>query len=765
MSIQHANRGISKKDLSVYYDREWSKSFRGEPTTNLVFGDYDSFENAVNTNYYPAGLTATRSTDYAYFGTYSLRISRTTSAGDSFADMESYIQVLPSTTYTYSCYIYTTALVFSIDVLRPTFFSSAGVYVGEGVGGTITSADIGKWKRVSYTFTTPSNCTQLVARLNIAGNASYFPTTYYADGRQLEQKGYATPFVRSYQLQNNDIVPRREKDINWFKAYGTSGAGAAADNNVTFAINGNGTFVRLGYGQTFGDYTIKQSDVVYKYTLGTNGCHFHGNAIYMRAGEYGIFTCDYFISSDAVNPGTGGNDGTLLVTENYGGNAPSGGYGVSVPDLTKGVWRTATLFVGPAGAGGGTVAMFLYPGACGGRFATSGYLLMKNPTFTINTLKKPVTFKYPGVSFTPNLTNVTQAAYGDSRFTKSGATSWNNARIYSTEGYTTPCYISFYPNQNNLGLMIALNSDPGSGIDYSYLDYAWYTDSTGQAYIFENGSSVLTAGAYTSATLFEIIYDGTNVNYYMAGVLRRSVRRTATTALYLDSSFYTDGAQVYNLAFGPYVSGMLSDNAGLLDISGTGNNTGFANMSYNSDGFTFTAANSNYFNTGISTLPSNTQLTIDVWTKPASTTQQTTLVSKWGSSSQFNFSFLLFLNWFAQGNIYFLVGSANGDGYSIHSIPHNLSTSSFINYTIVYNNGLVSWYRNGVFIQTDTNGNAPLRSITTPITIGADYDTGSIDIAGRFYDGSIPNVKLYSRSLTADEVLQNFNSQRKTYAL
>lgn len=35
MSIQHANLGIIKKDLQLYYNREFSKSFRGEATTNL----------------------------------------------------------------------------------------------------------------------------------------------------------------------------------------------------------------------------------------------------------------------------------------------------------------------------------------------------------------------------------------------------------------------------------------------------------------------------------------------------------------------------------------------------------------------------------------------------------------------------------------------------------------------------------------------------------------------------------------------------------
>ena len=204
---------------------------------------------------------------------------------------------------------------------------------------------------------------------------------------------------------------------------------------------------------------------------------------------------------------------------------------------------------------------------------------------------------------------------------------------------------------------------------------------------------------------------------------------------------------------------------GLLDISGNNVNANLTNVAFDSAGYYFTTAGSNYINTGITTLPSNTQLTIDVWTKPTSTTQAKTLVSKWGSSGQSNFCFLLFLNWFAQGNIYFLVGNSAGTNYSTHSIPHNLSTSAYSNFTIVYDNGLVSWYRNGVFIQTDTNGNVPLKSVTTSITIGADYDGGNPDTLTRNYDGTIPNVRLYSRPLTAAEVLQNFNATRTTYGL
>jgi hypothetical protein len=209
----------------------------------------------------------------------------------------------------------------------------------------------------------------------------------------------------------------------------------------------------------------------------------------------------------------------------------------------------------------------------------------------------------------------------------------------------------------------------------------------------------------------------------------------------------------------------LTSGGGLLDISGNNVNANLTNVAFDSGGYYFTTAGNNYLNTGITTLPSNTQLTIDVWTKPTSTTQTKTLVSKWGSGSQSNYCFLLFLNWFAQGNIYFLVGNSAGTNYSTHGITHGLSTSSYINYTVTYDNGVIKMYKNGVLALSETSANTVFKSVTTAITIGADYDGGNPDTLTRHYDGIIPNVKLYSKPLSDVEVLQNFNATRATYGL
>ena len=384
------------------------------------------------------------------------------------------------------------------------------------------------------------------------------------------------------------------------------------------------------------------------------------------------------------------------------------------------------------------------------------------------------------VLWTPNLVNVTSTS-GHTTITR-GATNnndWTQSRIFSSEGISGPCYVSFKASQVSSPIMIGLNSDPSTGINYTNLDYAWYASwdapsPNTPAFIYENGTGITPASnIYSTSTVFEIIYDGSNVNYYMDGVLKRSIARASTSPLYLDSSFYsvTGGGVVNSLSFGPLsqinrFSNYVIGGGGLLDISGNNVNANLTNVVFDSAGYYFTTAGSNYINTGITTLPSNTQLTIDVWTKPTSTTQAKTLVSKWGSSSQSNFCFLLFLNFFAQGNIYFLVGDSAGTNYSTHSIPHNLSTSAYSNFTIVYDNGLISWYRNGVFVSPSvTSANTVLKTVTTAITIGADYDGGNPDTLTRNYDGTIPNVRLYSRPLTAAEVLQNFNATRTTYGI
>jgi hypothetical protein len=165
--------------------------------------------------------------------------------------------------------------------------------------------------------------------------------------------------------------------------------------------------------------------------------------------------------------------------------------------------------------------------------------------------------------------------------------------------------------------------------------------------------------------------------------------------------------------------------------------------------------------------PNNSSMTLNIWTKATSnaSTQRTTLMSKWGSSNQGNFCWLLFLNWFGDGNLYFLVGNSSGNNYSIATMTSNLSTSQYVNFSVTYDSGNINMYRNGTLIVTTTSAYTSLKSVLTPLTIGADWDNGPTDTLLRYYNGNIAVSQIYSRALSSTEVLQNYNAQKSRFGL
>ena len=167
--------------------------------------------------------------------------------------------------------------------------------------------------------------------------------------------------------------------VNWFPGYGTSGSGSAADNYVTFDVQWLDRFKRLGYGQTFGGYTIQPSDYVYKFDPleYPSGCHYHGQRINVKKGQYIKWTFDYYFDPSC----TGVTSGTYIANmENYGGGAVYSQF--VLPNNTLGTWQTMTLLAGPY-ASDGLQAVFMYPGGCGGNIATAGFMLFRNPTVNL----------------------------------------------------------------------------------------------------------------------------------------------------------------------------------------------------------------------------------------------------------------------------------------------------------------------------------------------------------------------------------------------
>lgn len=175
--------------------------------------------------------------------------------------------------------------------------------------------------------------------------------------------------VKSGLVLDLDAGNKKSYSTNRFQALGSG----TITENVTFPIQGNGTFQRVAFGTVVGGYTIKPTDVVYSYALGVAGCHYHGNVAPIPAGAYLTFSCDYLVTGATTYP----INNTLLVVENYGGGALSASIGG--PNSLQNIWQRVTFTVGPTSSAG-SQAMFLYPGYCSsGRLADSGTLYFRNP--------------------------------------------------------------------------------------------------------------------------------------------------------------------------------------------------------------------------------------------------------------------------------------------------------------------------------------------------------------------------------------------------
>jgi len=175
--------------------------------------------------------------------------------------------------------------------------------------------------------------------------------------------------VRSGLVLDLDAGNGKSYSTNRFQS---SGSGTVTEN-VTFPIQGTGTFQRVASGTVIGGYTVRPNDVVYSYALGVLGCHYHGHVAAIPIGAYLTFSFDYLVTGATTYP----INSQLAAIENYGGSALSAT--VSAANSLQNVWQRASFTAGPTSAAG-TQAMFLYPGGCNpGRLADSGTVYFRNP--------------------------------------------------------------------------------------------------------------------------------------------------------------------------------------------------------------------------------------------------------------------------------------------------------------------------------------------------------------------------------------------------
>lgn len=175
--------------------------------------------------------------------------------------------------------------------------------------------------------------------------------------------------VRSGLVLNLDAGNGKSYSTNRFQSLRSG----TVTENVTFAINGTGTFQRVASGTVIGGYTVRPNDVVYSYVLGVNGCHYHGNSAPIPAGSYATFSFDFLVTGATTYPITD-------YLANFEGVASGA---VTTGNSLQNVWQRKS-FTSSIISTSGNMNMYLYPGACGGqRLADSGTIYYRNPKVEI----------------------------------------------------------------------------------------------------------------------------------------------------------------------------------------------------------------------------------------------------------------------------------------------------------------------------------------------------------------------------------------------
>lgn len=276
----------------------------------------------------------------------------------------------------------------------------------------------------------------------------------------------------------------------------------------SFPVNGTGTFQRIRSG-SYGGYIIKPTDVVYRYELGTLGCHYHGVDVPVPSvfptGSTVQFSFDYLISA-----------GTTIETDYIANFEQCAAGAITNGGQSLGVWRSVVLTSTVSLAGYPYVRAFLYPGACGSvRLAADGFILYKNPQLEM--LNYASRFVY-GPNSTNNVRsngNIWRDLSGRGNdFTIQGNITWNKDTGFS----------NFTGNSGSIGNKIFRSNFPQNlktsqlGQGYTVVVVARSTVSGGWRKLIGNSDGENYIELYQNTTGNTYHQDGSGDTLYVDGV-------------------------------------------------------------------------------------------------------------------------------------------------------------------------------------------------------------------------------------------------------
>lgn len=129
---------------------------------------------------------------------------------------------------------------------------------------------------------------------------------------------------------------------------------------------------------------------------------------------------------------------------------------------------------------------------------------------------------------------------------KTGGAGWN-AGASTTDSLTTDGYAEFTSAEANTAKMAGLSNGDATR-SYTEIDFAFYLRTNGQLQVYENGVNRGLVGTYVAGDVLRVEVNGTTVTYLKNGSLLYTSLDTPTLPLLLDTSLYTTGATIDDVA-------------------------------------------------------------------------------------------------------------------------------------------------------------------------------------------------------------------------
>lgn len=170
---------------------------------------------------------------------------------------------------------------------------------------------------------------------------------------------------------------------------------------------------------------------------------------------------------------------------------------------------------------------------------------------------------------------------------------------------------------------------------------------------------------------------------------------------------------------------------------------------------------------GVTDFTNTQQYAIEVWFNPSNGQPnygEAELLEKWNYTNESKYPFTIRFN---EGGSSILVSCYDGanfpaltaSGFSVNTWYQLVAVFDFAS-----TNKTLTIYRNGVSVATRSLVGINQVSNTSPVGIAGRVPAGSAGVSVPF-KGTIGNIRIYNKAISADQILQNFNSLKSRYGL